>query len=101
MSLDTLSPSVSAPQDLGEPFPFTEVGSVRTFSADTDPLDLKWHWDEQPRLVSPTHETDWLLQLDNCMPQSLDVGVMVFIDAGVWHRLIKGTGSLAITVIKQ
>lgn len=81
--------------------PFTEVGHLRTFDAFVDPAQLKWHWDEQDRLVTATHATDWQFQYDNRLPQIMFEGISFFIAEGTWHRLIKGTGSLTLEVIKR
>lgn len=81
-------------------FPFTEVGDVRTFAETVTEEDLQWHWDDQDRIVTPLHETDWELQLDNQLPQSMHPGVSYYIPAGVWHRVLRGTGALEIEVLK-
>lgn len=81
--------------------PFTEARQLRTFDEHVDPLELKWHWDEQDRLVTPTYDTDWQFQYDNCLPQDMFEGVSFYIKAGTWHRLLKGTGSLTLEVIKH
>lgn len=70
----------------------------RTFSETLDESDLKWHWDEQDRLVSPTHKTDWMFQFDNELPIKLKEGEEIFIDAGRYHRVIKGSGDLKVKV---
>jgi hypothetical protein len=80
--------------------PFVEVGNIRTFDADLDEMKLLWHWDEQDRFVTPCHETDWLFQFDDEEPIELHVGESIFIRAGTWHRLIKGTGSLSLSIVK-
>lgn len=81
-------------------FPFTEDGTVRLFSATVHPEELQWHWDEEDRLVTPVHETDWMFQLDNELPRYLTKDVSVFISAGTWHRLLKGSGDLKLDVLK-
>ena len=85
-----------------EELPFNEKisGNVRerTFSENTDEMDLKWHWDEQDRIVTPLHKTDWMLQFDNELPVKLIEGEEYFIPVGVYHRVIKGTGDLQLKV---
>ena len=81
--------------------PFTEAGQHRTFDASVDPAELKWHWDEQDRFVTANHDTDWRFQYDNQLPQAMLEGVSFYIIAGTWHRLIKGSGSLTLEVIKH
>lgn len=84
-------------------FPFSESIeskniSIRTFKSDTDENLLVWHRDREDRIVEATHQTDWLVQIDNQLPQSLNSEV--FIPKGVYHRVIKGTGDLEIKVQK-
>lgn len=85
-----------------EELPFNEKisGDIRerTFSENTDEMDLKWHWDEQDRIVTPLHKTDWMLQFDNELPVKLIEGKEYFIPVGVYHRVIKGTGDLQLKV---
>ena len=85
-----------------EELPFNEkiIGNVRerTFSENTDEMDLKWHWDEQDRIVTPLHKTDWMLQFDNELPVKLIEGEEYFIPVGLYHRVIKGTGDLQLKV---
>lgn len=88
--------------------PYTEerVGDnifIRTFSEDTLEEELKWHWDEEDRRVTPVHigpvhETDWMFQMDNELPRRIEE--TIFIPAGKWHRIIKGKGNLSIRVEK-
>lgn len=82
--------------------PFDEKGKgnvrERIFSENTDEMELKWHWDEQDRIVTPLHKTDWMLQLDNELPFKLIEGNDYYIPVGVYHRVIKGNGDLKIKV---
>ena len=83
--------------------PYTEeaIGGdiyLRVFSEDTLDEELKWHWDEEDRMVTPIRETDWKFQMDNRLPQPIEGEI--FIPAGKWHRVIKGTGNLLLRVHK-
>ena len=80
--------------------PFIEVDNIRIFSKDVDPNYLQWHWDEQNRIVSCSHETDWMIQFDNVLPEKIIKGAEYKIIAGSWHRLIKGSESLTLKIIK-
>jgi hypothetical protein len=71
---------------------------VRTFSENVDDEELKWHQDNEDRLVKSLHPTDWYVQLDNELPIPLTESDEILIPEGVWHRLIKGTGNLEIQV---
>lgn len=84
-------------------FPFIEkrVGEEiyeRLFTSDLNAEDLKWHWDEEDRIISPLHETDWMFQFDNELPQRIEGAIKI--PQGVWHRLIGGKGDLLLKVIK-
>lgn len=80
--------------------PFTEKGDVRTFSKDVAPDELKWHWDEQDRIVTVLHDTDWMFQFDDELPIRMIYNQQIQIRAGVWHRLIKGHGDLVLGILK-
>jgi len=71
---------------------------LRGFSEDTLDEELKWHWDEEDRIVVPLTETDWKFQMDNSLPQTIKGEI--FIPAGEWHRVIKGTGKLLLRIEK-
>jgi hypothetical protein len=72
---------------------------IRIFSKDIDEYELKWHWDEEDRLIQSLEETDWEFQFDNELPISLNKEI--FIPKGVMHRIIKGSDDLKIKVIKK
>jgi hypothetical protein len=76
-----------------------ESSIIRTFDETIDPIELQWHRDDEDRTVISLDETDWLIQLENKLPQSLTVPV--FIEMGQWHRLIKGNGELRVKIIKR
>lgn len=70
----------------------------RTFSQSVNDHELVWHRDLEDRLVEAVTPTDWLVQLDNELPQPL---TQIFIPKGVYHRTIKGTGDLVIRIYKK
>lgn len=82
-------------QDTGRPY--LEEGEERTFTQEVTQDDLVWHKDREDRIIEPLHETDWKFQYDNEVPIELD---RLFIQKDTYHRLIKGTGSLKLKVIK-
>lgn len=79
--------------------PFIEVGKLRSFYESLIEDDLQWHWDEEDRTIELIEETDWLIQFDNQLPIKITNGI--FIKAGEFHRLIKGSGHLKILVHKH
>lgn len=85
-----------------EKLPFKEKKSkntrIREFSQDVDSSELKWHVDEEDRMVKSLHKTDWMVQIDDQLPQKLTENSEIFIPKGVYHRVIKGTGNLKVKV---
>lgn len=71
---------------------------IRKFSEYRGSEELKWHWDEEDRIVHQVHESDWKIQLDNQLP--IQIKSTIRIPKGTWHRLIKGTGDLSVIVEK-
>jgi len=71
----------------------------RLFEESCTQDDLLWHRDPEDRRVLAIEKTDWLIQLDNELPISLNS--QVFIPRETYHRLIKGSGDLKIIVKKQ
>lgn len=78
--------------------PYTEEGESRLFGPDVDPHDLVWHRDREDRRLTVVGDTDWLVQLEDELPRAVHGA---FIGAGVWHRLIKGTGLLRLLINGQ
>lgn len=85
-----------------EKLPFKEKKSknlrLREFSERVESEELKWHFDDEDRMVKTLHKTDWMIQFDNKMPQKLSENREIFIPKGVYHRLIKGTGDLKVKI---
>ena len=71
---------------------------IRTFTSEVNPEDLKWHIDEEDRIVEPIEKTDWLFQFDNQLPFLIDSKIEI--KKGTWHRIIKGTGELVLKIVK-
>ena len=78
--------------------PYINLGENRLFPRWIKWSALKWHMDDEDRTVEATHKTDWMLQLENKLPVSLDKPI--FIEKHQWHRLIKGKGHLTVKIIK-
>jgi hypothetical protein len=71
----------------------------RLFEESCTQDDLLWHRDPEDRRLLAIEKTDWLIQLDNELPVSLNTEV--FIPKETYHRLIKGNDDLKIIVKKQ
>lgn len=83
------------------PFIETKIAEktfIRIFSKDTPEEELKWHWDEEDRIIEAVEETDWQFQFDNCLPTAINTQIRI--PKGIIHRIIKGTGELKIKVLK-
>lgn len=81
--------------------PFEEIWenercSIRIFDGSLNEEELKWHFDEEDRIIESTGETDWLFQFDNKLPQPIQGEIKI--TKGEWHRLIKGTGKLELKI---
>jgi len=72
---------------------------IRTFDETIDPIELKWHRDDEDRMIVAVEKSDWKIQLENKLPQ--DLNTAVFIARGEWHRVIKGKGELVIKIVKS
>ena len=44
---------------------------IRTFSEDISEIELKWHFDEEDRIVLCEDDSDWFFQFDNELPIQL------------------------------
>ena len=71
----------------------------RLFPSYIKPNKLKWHMDDEDRLVEPLHGNDWFFQMEDQLPVPLNKPI--FIKKHTWHRLIKGTGSLTVKITKH
>lgn len=86
--------------------PYTEVKldqktSIRTFNSEyIKEHQLKWHWDEEDRIIEVLEDSNWKFQYDNELPIPLIAGVDLKIPAGLYHRLILGTGKLSLKINK-
>jgi hypothetical protein len=83
------------------PFQETKLGDntfIREFKVNTDSGEMVWHRDREDRIVESIGETDWMIQIDNELPKSLNREV--FIPMGIYHRLIKGSSDLKIRLRK-
>jgi len=83
------------------PFEEEKIGEnvfIRLFSPELDSNEFKWHIDLEDRLINVVENTDWKFQFDNQLP--ITINGEIFVPAGVWHRIIKGTGHLKLKVTK-
>jgi len=69
---------------------------IRCFSHEVDEFELKWHYDEQDRIIESISQTDWQFQFDNQLPINLNQSITI--KKGIIHRLIKGSGDLQLKI---
>ena len=87
-------------------FSVCKASSIQSFEPKIDPFhlklfdseELKWHRDEEDRIVEVCHDTNWFLQMDNELPKRILVGEQYEIPRGIYHRLIKGDGDLKVKI---
>lgn len=72
--------------------------SIRTFNQNVDLEDLKWHFDEEDRIVEVIGETDWLFQFDDELPFTIKSPISI--PKGRYHRIIKGEKDLVVKIFK-
>jgi hypothetical protein len=77
----------------------TDQYIIREFNENIDPIELLWHRDDEDRTIEILEGIDWMIQLDDQLPTSLSQ--RIFIPRHMWHRTIKGTGSLRIKIYKE
>ena len=70
----------------------------RVFNENVDSNELTWHRDYNDRKVFVESSNGWMLQMDEELPKVLNEGQTYVIPKMVYHRVIKGTGDLKITV---
>ena len=83
-------------------FPFQqyikEGKIVRVFKPDVDLDELKWHQDLKDRKVTVIEDGGWSFQLEDSLPNKLQVAEQLWISKFVWHRVIKGNGDLIVEI---
>lgn len=83
--------------------PFTEefIGKnkiLRKFDSSAEEHLFKWHIDPEERIIKAINENDWKFQLDNKIPEYLEINKSILINKGEYHRLIKGMSKLHLEI---
>lgn len=71
---------------------------IRTFKKDTNPYQLKWHIDNEDRIIEVLKNDNWKFQFDDDLPFILKENL--YVKKNIWHRLIKGNDDLILKVTK-
>jgi len=77
----------------------TNTYIIREFNENVDPIEMLWHMDNESRTIEILEDTNWQIQLDNHLPTSLKE--RIFIPKHMYHRLIKGDGTLKLKIHKH
>lgn len=85
------------------PFKSTNFGNIeiREFSVDTPEDEYVWHRDAEDREILLIDGDGWKLQLDDELPKDIVDYELYYIPKGVYHRLIKGTTDLTLSIRKN
>jgi hypothetical protein len=75
-----------------------ETQSIRRFSPLVQDEELKWHMDNEDRIIEPLEENDWKFQFDNELPIKINAEIVIKKD--VWHRLVKGNTDLILKITR-
>jgi hypothetical protein len=79
----------------------SENTMIRGFSQSVPQPDLVWHRDRERRTIIVVEGHGWQFQRDNCLPELISEGDQITVNAGEYHRLIKGDSDLIVTIIKE
>ena len=82
--------------------PFEQInltnGFLRIFSSNVESEELYWHRDKEDRKVEVISGEGWMFQSDNRLPVRLSPGDKFEIKKNTFHRIIKGTSPLSLTI---
>ena len=81
--------------------PQTSTTFLRTFEPDIDPNELVWHRDYYDRRVKGLEGAGGMWQLDKQLPVSREPHQTFLIPRGVYHRIIRGTGRLSLSITEE
>lgn len=83
--------------------PYREKKNIRIFDKNIDPTELKWHFDEENRIIKIIDcglNKSWLFQFNDELPIELYNNQIINIPIGKYHRLIKNN-NLNNLIIKK
>jgi hypothetical protein len=85
-------------------FPYNEIiisetSCIRGFTNRVDPEELKWHFDDEDRIVESIEKTDWMFQFDDELP-FLITETPIHIPKGKYHRVIMGKEDLIVKITR-
>tara|TARA_R110001592_G_scaffold274837_1_gene541833 strand:- start:2912 stop:3184 length:273 start_codon:yes stop_codon:yes gene_type:complete len=86
---------------VAQPFSHKQIDNktfLREFSETVDSNEMVWHRDRKDRYVKIIEGNGWKFQYDNKLPFSVYKNEQMFVPAGCYHRLIKGTSKLVVEI---
>ena len=78
--------------------PYVDDANIRFFSCKTNDEEFVWHRDVNDRYITVIEGQAWQLQYNGSLPILLEEGKTYFIEAELYHRLIKGATDLTIEI---
>jgi len=76
-------------------------GGFRTFDVLSESSEYVWHRDKETREIEVISGEGWRFQVEDCLPWLLTKGMKFTIEAGVYHRLLKGVDDLKIKITEN
>jgi len=71
---------------------------VREFNQSSPDDEFVWHRDKSDRKIIAEEGDEWFIQMDNEMPQVIELNKPFYIKEGVYHRILKGKGNLKLKI---
>jgi hypothetical protein len=71
---------------------------TRTFIETVDDSELVWHRDKNTRNIKVLEGHDWYFQFDNELPFQLKPNIEFTIPQMKYHRIIKGSDQLVVSI---
>ena len=74
---------------------------IRKFPKKVAQAELVWHRDHENRIIEVISGEGWKFQRDNSLPRILSEGDRIYVNAGEYHRLLKGRDDLYVKIYKE
>jgi hypothetical protein len=76
----------------------TETTRLRVFKPHVNEGELVWHRDAEARKITVLQGGGWQFQSDNTLPIEMKDHAVFEVNAGEWHRVISGSGTLRVLI---
>ena len=71
---------------------------IREFNESSPDEEFVWHRDRANRTIVAKEGEEWFIQMDNKMPEVIEIDKPFTIKEGVFHRILKGKGTLKLEI---